>query len=170
MGNRHFGSKVASGLCQALIALMPPHSVHIETHLGGGAIMRRKPAALRSIGIYRDGAALARFACDYPVERMRGCAHRFLSRFPFDGSELIHSDPPYLQSARKSARRRHDYADADHEALLAPLRGLLCAVMVPGYPSALGAPLPGHARPGAAGGARRAAGRRRAAAGDGCVG
>ncbi|MDE2691100.1 MAG: DNA methylase [Acidobacteriota bacterium] len=138
MGNRYFGSKATSGLCQALIALMPPHSVYIETHLGGGAVMRRKPAALRNIGVDRDAAVLSRFACDYPVERVHGCAHRFLSRFPFDGSELVYSDPPYLRSARKSARRyRHDYADADHEALLALLRGLPCAVMVSGYPSAL---------------------------------
>ena len=58
MGNPHFGSKAASGLCQPLIALMPPHSVYIETHLGGGAIMKRKPAALRNIGIDLDAGAL----------------------------------------------------------------------------------------------------------------
>ena len=138
MGNRYFGSKATSGLCQPLIALMPPHAVYIETHLGGGAIMQRKPAALCNIGIDRDAAALSRFACDYPVERVRGCAHRFLSRFPFDGSELVYSDPPYLPSARKSARRyRYDYGEAEHEALLRLLRGLPCAVMVSGYPSAL---------------------------------
>ena len=39
----YFGSKATSGLCQALIALMPPHSVYIESHLGGGALMKRKP-------------------------------------------------------------------------------------------------------------------------------
>jgi len=138
MGNRYFGSKATSELCQPLIALMPPHAVYIETHLGCGAIMRRKPAALRNIGVDRDAAALSRFACDYPVERVRGCAHRFLSRFPFDGSELVYSDPPYLPSARKSARRyRYDYGEADHEALLRLLRELPCAVMVSGYPSAL---------------------------------
>ena len=49
MGHRWFGSKAASGLCQALVALMPPHAVYIETHPGGGAVMKRKPAALRSI-------------------------------------------------------------------------------------------------------------------------
>ncbi len=37
-----FGSKATPGLCQALIALMPPHSVYIESHLGGGALMKRK--------------------------------------------------------------------------------------------------------------------------------
>ena len=54
----YFGSKATSGLCQPLIAMMPPHDTYIETHLGGGAIMRRKPAALHNIGIDRDARAL----------------------------------------------------------------------------------------------------------------
>ena len=125
LGNAYLGSKATTGLCQPLIALMPPHSVYIETHLGGGAIMRRKPAALRNIGIDLDGRALAAFECDYPVELVRGCAHEYLVRYPFDGTELVYSDPPYLQCARKSGRRyRYDYEEADHEALLALLGSL----------------------------------------------
>jgi len=138
MGNPWFGSKATSGLRQALVSLMPPHSVYIETHLGGGAVMRRKPAALRNIGIDLDARALASFECGYPVELVHGDCHAWLSAFPFDGSELVYSDPPYLHSTRKSGRRyRHDYADADHVALLELLRGLPCAAMVSGYPSAL---------------------------------
>ncbi|MDE0513629.1 MAG: DNA methylase [Gammaproteobacteria bacterium] len=138
MGNAYRGSKATTGLCQPLIAMMPPHSVYIETHLGGGAIMQRKPAALRNIGIDLNERALAGFACEYPVELVHGCCHRFLAAFPFDGSELVYSDPPYLHSTRKSRRRyRHDYKDSDHEALLGLLKGLPCAVMVSGYPSAL---------------------------------
>jgi len=137
MGNSWLGSKATAGLCQALIALMPPHSTYIETHLGGGAIMRRKPAALRNIGIDLHKGALAGFRCDYPVELVHGCCHQFLAEYPFDGTELVYSDPPYLHGTRKSARRyRHDYEDADHEALLGLLRSLPCAVMVSGYPSA----------------------------------
>jgi DNA adenine methylase len=33
----YFGSKATSGLCQAIISLMPPHGTYIETHVGGGA-------------------------------------------------------------------------------------------------------------------------------------
>ena len=33
MGN-YFESKATSGLCQPIIALMPPHDTYIETHLG----------------------------------------------------------------------------------------------------------------------------------------
>ena len=69
---------------------------------------------------------------------MHADCHRYLADFAFDGSELVYSDPPYLRGARKSRRRyRHDYEDADHEALLGLLKGLPCAVMVSGYPSAL---------------------------------
>ena len=138
MGNRWFGSKASSGLWQALVALMPPHAVYIETHLGGGAVMKRKPGALRNIGIDLDRRALESFECGYPVELVSADCHTYLAEFPFDGSELVYSDPPYLRSARKSSRRyRHDYEDADHAALLGLLKGLPCAVMVSGYPSAL---------------------------------
>ena len=133
-----YGSKSTSGLCQAIVAAMPPHSTYIETHLGGGAIMRCKPPSLRTIGIDLNRRAIDGFRCAYPVELHHGCAHRFLSGFAFDGSELVYSDPPYVQSTRKSQRRyRFDYTDADHVALLGILRSLPCAVMISGYPSGL---------------------------------
>ena len=134
----YFGSKATSGLCQPLIAMMPPHSTYIETHLGGGALMRRKPAALRNIGIDLDRQALDAFECDYPVELVHGCAHRYLGEFAFQGSELVYCDPPYLRHTRTSRRRyRFDYEEADHHALLALLVTLPCQVMVSGYASAL---------------------------------
>ena len=80
-----YGSKATSGLCQPLIAAMPPHATYIETHLGGGAIMQRKPPALRNIGIDRSARAIAAFRCDYEVELVHGCCHRFLAEFPFCG-------------------------------------------------------------------------------------
>jgi hypothetical protein len=137
MGN-WFGSKATSGLCQPIIALMPPHDIYIETHLGGGAIMKRKPAARRNIGIDLDARALARFQCDYPLEKVHGCAHRFLAEYPFTGRELVYSDPPYLQHTRTSSRRyRYDYEERDHIELLELLGRLPCPVMLSGYPSSL---------------------------------
>lgn len=101
---------------------MPPHDTYIETHLGGGAIMRRKPPALRNIG----------------VERVHGCAHRFLADCPFSGRGLVYSDPPYLHAVRTSSRRcRYDYTEQAHHDLLALLKSLPCAVILSGYPSAL---------------------------------
>ena len=134
----YFGSKATTGLCQMLLGLQPPHDLYVETHLGGGALMKRKAPALRSIGIDRDRRALDGFGCAYPVELIHGCAHAFLAGFAFRGTELVYSDPPYLQATRRSERRyRHDYTDADHVALLDLLKGLPCQVMVSGHPSAL---------------------------------
>ena len=100
--------------------------------------MRRKPAALRNIGIDLDARALDAFECDYPVELVHGCAHRYLAEFAFQGSELVYCDPPYLRHTRTSRRRyRFDYEEADHVALLALLATLPCQVMVSGYRSVL---------------------------------
>ena len=55
----YFGSKAASGLCQNIIAIMPPHDTYIETHLGGGAVMKRKPPAVDNIGIDIDPQRIA---------------------------------------------------------------------------------------------------------------
>ena len=140
MGNTCFGSKATSGLCQPIIALMPPHSTFIESHLGGGAIMRRKPAALRNIGIDLDRGAIERFSCDYPVELVHGCCHEYLAGFAYDGTELVYADPPYLKSARKAPGRyryRFDYEDKDHIELLGLLKALPCRVMISGYGSEL---------------------------------
>ena len=134
----YFGSKATCGLCQPIIALMAPHDTYIETHLGGGAIMKRKPPALRNIGIDLEARALARFECDYPVEKIHGCAHRFLAEYPFAGRELVYSDPPYLKHTRTSGRRyRFDYEVQDHVELLERLKELPCSVILSGYPSSL---------------------------------
>jgi DNA adenine methylase len=133
-----FGSKATSGLCQPIIALMPPHDTYIETHLGGGAIMQRKPPARRNIGIDLDARALERFACGYAVEKIHGCAHQVLAEYRFTGRELVYSDPPYLAHTRSSQRRyRFDYEERDHMELLGRLKRLPCAVILSGYPSAL---------------------------------
>jgi len=140
MGKACLGSRATAGLCQPLIGMMPPHDVYIETHLGGGAIMKRKPPALHSIGIERDARALGDFTCAYPVELVHGCCHAFLEGYPFEGRELVYADPPYLKSTRKAPERyryRYDYGEADHVALIGILRSLPCRVMLSGYPSRL---------------------------------
>ena len=134
----YLGSKATSGLCQAIIAMMPPHDTYIETHLGGGAIMKRKPPALRNIGIDLDPEAIADFECNYPVKLINGCAHQFLANYDYQGSELIYSDPPYLRRTRTSGRMyRFDYEEQDHVELVELLKTLPCHVILSGYPSAL---------------------------------
>jgi len=134
----YFGSKATSGLCQPIIAMMPPHDTYIETHLGGGAIMKRKPPALSNIGIDIDPQPLADFTCDYPVQKINDCAQRFLADYDYQGRELVYSDPPYLQHTRTSRRRyRFEYLEQDHIDLLTLLKTLPCHVILSGYPSVL---------------------------------
>jgi len=116
--------------------MMPPHDTYIETHLGGGVVMQRKPPALRSIAIDLDPKPLKAFECDYPVEKIHGCAHQFLSTYGYGGRELVYCDPPYLHHTRSSTRRyRFDYEEQDHIELLEILKGLPCSVILSGYPS-----------------------------------
>jgi len=134
----YFGSKAASGLFQNIIAIMPPHNTYIETHLGGGAVMKRKPPTANNIGIDLDSDALSNFDCEYPVQLINGCAHHFLSHYEYTGAELIYCDPPYLAETRTSSQRyRFDYTKQDHIELLEQLNSLPCHIILSGYPSSL---------------------------------
>ena len=140
MGHPTFGSKATAGLCQAIIAMMPPHNVYVESHLGTGAIMKRKPPAMRNIGIDRDWRSIEGFRADHPVELVHGCCHRFLSTFEADENTLVYADPPYLASTRKAPDRyryRYDYEEQDHRELIGILRSWPGPVMLSGYPSRL---------------------------------
>ena len=124
-------------MCQAIIALMPPHDTYIESHLGG-AIVKRRPPALLNIGVDLNERALERFQRAYPVERVLGCAHRFLADFAYQGRELVCCDPPYLHSTPSSDRGYpFDYEESDHLELLGLLKTLPCPVILSGYPSGL---------------------------------
>jgi site-specific DNA-adenine methylase len=129
---------------QRIINLMPPHRVYIETHLGGGSVLRNKRPAKLSIGIELDPAVVACWRASplAGVEIHEADATAFLRSFPFAGDELVYSDPPYVRSTRRRARcYRFDYDDASHIALLAELKRLPCPVIISGYPSQLYADL-----------------------------
>lgn len=129
------------GKCyQRLINLMPPHRVYIESHLGGGAVLRNKRPAARSIGIELDPQVAARWREKLrgDITLYQGDAVQFLSRYDFKGDELIYCDPPYVRAARRRSKvYRHDYTDADHLRLLEVLRGVSAMVMISGYASSL---------------------------------
>jgi hypothetical protein len=91
----YFGSKAALGLYQNIIAMMAPHDTYIESHLGGGAVMRNKPPARNNIAIDIDPEPLEAFDCGYHVQKVNDCAHRYLREYDYAGSELIYCDPPY---------------------------------------------------------------------------
>ncbi|EQB0888223.1 DNA adenine methylase [Raoultella ornithinolytica] len=147
----YLGSKAASGVYQKIIAEMPPHDTYIETHLGGGAVMLRKPPARHNWGIDIDPETVEAFNQGNPdfLDSLTdnlfievGDAVTFLERFDFSSSGriLIYADPPYLHETRSSsARYRHEYSVEDHERLLMCLRDLPdnVSVILSGYPSDL---------------------------------
>lgn len=138
---RHMRYPGGKGKCyQQLINLMPEHEVYIESHLGGGAVMRNKRPAKYSIGIELDPVTLKRWnSIKIPgMELVNEDALIYLSRFPFSGAEFVYADPPYLPQTRRRERvYRCDYSTEDHVALLELLRELPCSVMVSGYESEL---------------------------------
>ena len=129
------------GKCfQQLINLMPPHVTYIETHLGGGAVMRNKKAAARSYGIDLDAAVIDAWRLSHPeaCTLVHGDAITFLDQFDFAGGELVYADPPYMAATRRRSKiYRHEYDDAEHERLLHNLKNLPCLVMISGYDNSL---------------------------------
>ena len=119
---------------------MPPHRVYIESHLGGGAVLRNKRRAEISIGIDADSLVIERWRRESLdlCTLVHGDAVSFLTRYKFAGDELVYCDPPYVPEVRRRAKvYRHDYAIEDHELLLSVLRSLRCHVIISGYESAL---------------------------------
>ena len=103
--------------------------------------MRRKPAALHNIRHRSEMHARSMGSSERlsALNSFTACAHRFLSEYGFEGSELLYSDPPYLRRTRTSKHRyRFDYEEADHVELLDLLEAVPCQVMVSrGHRSAL---------------------------------
>lgn len=130
------------GKCyQQIINLMPAHATYIESHLGGGAVMRHKRPATTNIGIDRDERVIqqwrsqGRAVCDLVNDN----ATTFLARYAYRGDELVYADPPYVRSTRRrqAPLYRHELDDAGHRELLGVLASLPCLVMVSGYDNAL---------------------------------
>lgn len=135
---RYAGGK--GRLWHSIVGLMPPHEVYIETHLGGGAVMRNKRPAALNIGIDLDERVIenARTWRIPNLQLRHGDAESFLQNYAFAGRELVYLDPPYLPETRGNRRYyRHEYSAEDHKRLLRLIATLPCRVMISGYPSAL---------------------------------
>uniref|UniRef100_E6QWK1 Upf31.0 n=1 Tax=mine drainage metagenome TaxID=410659 RepID=E6QWK1_9ZZZZ len=125
---------------QHVINVMPPHRVYIETHLGGGAVMRHKRPAAHNIGIDADLKVISAWSIEgMPgVEVMHSRAEDFLAQYEFCGDELMYLDPPYHPQTRRQARvYSWDYSAEDHKQLLALLVSLPCMAILSGYANSL---------------------------------
>ena len=129
------------GKCyQRLISLMPAHSTYIESHLGGGAVLRNKSPARVNIGVEADLQVIERWRREHPglCSLVHGDAAAFLESYSYAGGELVYADPPYLAEVRRRPKvYRHDYSSTDHVRLLDVLRAVPCMVMLSGYDSAM---------------------------------
>lgn len=129
------------GKCyQRLINLMPQHQTYIESHLGGGAVMRNKMTAQRNIGLDLDAKIIQQWQAELSgiCELYQVDAVTFLEAYSFEGQELVYVDPPYVPETRRRARvYRYDYSKEDHIRLLQCLVSLPCNVMISGYDSDL---------------------------------
>jgi site-specific DNA-adenine methylase len=124
-----------------LVNLMPPHEVYIETHLGGGAVMRNKRPANLNIGVEIDPEVIRMWGDGNQIgfEMIHGDSVNYLKSYRFIGKELVYCDPPYLRETRKKPKRlyRYEYSRKQHEELLEILKSLKCKVMISGYESTL---------------------------------
>lgn len=119
-----------------IINLMPPHQRYIETHLGGGAVMRHKRPASVQIGLEVDTSVIDSYGhvFDGVCEVVNADAVEWLSEAELGPDTLIYVDPPYHPSTRRRSRvYRHDYSEQDHEELLDLLCRLPAKVMISGY-------------------------------------
>jgi len=130
---------------QRLINQIPPHDTYIETHLGGGAIMKNKRPASRNIGVDPDRAVIDRFSEWSLKEKVYlELGHGSISTWIFSLGEIdkpttfIYSDPPYLMETRKSGHLyRYEYTERQHVQLLKLLLSLKAMVMISGYRHAI---------------------------------
>jgi DNA adenine methylase len=123
---------------QHVINLLPPHTTYLETHLGGGAVLRHKRPSRKSIAIDRDPEVIKYWQERFPqlATYVRGDAIEFLTSYPFCGDDVLYCDPPYLPSTRRRSKvYRYDYHDDDHKQLLTLLLRLPCRILLSGYPS-----------------------------------
>jgi len=125
------------GKCyQHIINLMPKHDTYIETHLGGGSVMRNKKPAQQNIGIDIDSKVINIWENNFSglCELVLSDALSFLENYSFTGNELIYADPPYYPDTRRNTKiYTYEYTHDDHKRLLSLLKELPCNIMISGY-------------------------------------
>lgn len=97
------GGKSGSGVYQRIINEIPPHDMYIEPCLGGGAVLRLKRPAARSIGIDLDADALGQCRDVVPGLDLLCCDGTAWLKFAFGLHRLplqeTPQDPPPVDRA-----------------------------------------------------------------------
>ena len=122
---------------QRIINLMPPHRFYIETHVGGGAVIRNKRPAEVNVALDIDPAVKGRWqnGQSLHITFYQADALKYLRGIRQAQDVMIYSDPPYMMEARKSGKMyNYEYTDDDHLNLLAALKELdQCKIIISGY-------------------------------------
>jgi site-specific DNA-adenine methylase len=142
----YFGGKNSSGSYQKIISEIPFHEVYIEPFLGSGAVFRNKLPAQKSFLLDLDMEILigfeawTGFTLPENTVLMRSNALEFLRYFPYEGSEFVYLDPPYLFSSRSDPRPCYQYElgeEKEHKFLLDIVKKIPCPVAISHYAAPL---------------------------------
>jgi site-specific DNA-adenine methylase len=139
----YYGGKNGSGSYQKIISEIPIHSIYIEPFLGSGAVFRNKLSAEKSFLLDLDFSILHRFEdwtgfsrSDQNALFINGDALEFLRHYPYDGSEFVYLDPPYLFSSRSDGRPVYAFEMGtvkEHKKLLQIIKKISCPVAISHY-------------------------------------
>jgi hypothetical protein len=135
------GGKEGGGAMMRLINQMPPHDLYVEPFVGGGAVLRYKRPAERSIACDLDPGAIAALVGAVPgLDARVGCGLKLLASagLTWGPGTLVYCDPPYPETVCLS-RLRYDHVMSlrDHQRLLDVLNRMECLVIVSSYRSQL---------------------------------
>ncbi len=82
------------GAYQHIINHIPPHRVYVESHLGGGAVLRKKKPAAHSFGIDLDSRVFQQIGSLSHFKPICGDAAEVLPRLSLGGEDFVYCDPP----------------------------------------------------------------------------
>ncbi len=157
----YFGGKEATGVFQAIINQIPPHSLYCELFVGNGAIYRKKKKSRFSLLCDKDSKVVAEWVkfgekemdfYDWQVRSTpESCIINDNAIMVLNDSLLddwrptldcegtfIFLDPPYPLCVRKKKIETYDceLTNQDHEALLEVIRSYVDAkIMICSYPN-----------------------------------
>ncbi|MCZ4283132.1 DNA adenine methylase [Kiloniella laminariae] len=129
------GGKGGAGVYQKIINIMPPHKTYIEGFLGSGIILKTKKPAQKNIGLDLSDTVVNQ---DWDAQIFQVNTIEWLSKYQWQGNELVYLDPPYVLSTRTNKKiYEHEMTDKDHLDLLRVIKKIPAKIIISGYWSEL---------------------------------
>ena len=135
------GGKGQDGVFQRIINQAPQHDTYIEPFLGGGAVMRLKRPARRSIGVDPDSKIIEAWrGVEFPGLSLHcGDGIKFLKSYRWRGDEFVYCDPPYPFEVRAGKHKlyRFEMTERQHRELLEVIKTIPARVAISSYWSSM---------------------------------